>query len=99
MKSILFGATAMLLMSCEEKTDQVDMDADGIVASIDCDDNDPSLQAIGLDADCDGALTADDCDDADATLGARSEDQDCDGVRDKNHRYSRPSTIPSSKII
>ena len=79
MKSLALNGMLILLMSCGDKTDpDADMDADGIKAAIDCDDNDPSLQAIGLDADCDGILTDDDCDDNDATQPLL--DTDCDGV-------------------
>ncbi len=85
MRSLIVGGILLSLMGCGDKTEEepvvnVDMDADGINASIDCDDNDPSLQAIGLDADCDGFLTDEDCDDGDANSTGISEDADCDGT-------------------
>jgi cysteine-rich repeat protein len=57
----------------------VDMDGDGIIAELDCDDDDPASTTRAEDTDCDGHLTPDDCDDDNAESTAVSEDADCDG--------------------
>ena len=53
----------------------VDADDDGVLAGVDCDNEDAALGAIAADADCDGALTADDCNDEDEEVLAA----DCSG--------------------
>ena len=58
----------------------VDADQDGVVAELDCDDNDPALGAVSEDEDCDGLLKPEDCDDTDPASTAVSEDDDCDGT-------------------
>lgn len=58
----------------------LDADQDGVVAELDCDDNDPSLGAVSEDEDCDGLRKSEDCDDSDSASTAVSEDGDCDGT-------------------
>ena len=60
-----------------------DVDCDGVVANVDCNDTDPSSVE---DNDCDGVLSTDfggdDCDDSfetGADYGSQAEDNDCDG--------------------
>ena len=60
--------------------ESVDIDGDGFVDALDCDDGDASLGAIYNDMDCDGVLTDEDCDDEALELGAIAADADCDGV-------------------
>ena len=86
----------LLLVACA-----VDADQDGVLAELDCDDEDPALGDIGADFDCDGYLTGEDCDDTnpDVNLGMAEVygdgiDNDCDGVVD----LSEPSCISSVTI-
>ena len=64
---------------CNDETEDIDVDEDGVRASEDCDDNDPNSTIIDQDADCDGVLTADDCDDNDPNSTTIAQDADCDG--------------------
>ena len=59
-----------------------DADCDGVLVSIDCDDNDPGNTNTNVnDADCDGVPTNEDCDDNDPTnTNSNVNDADCDGV-------------------
>ena len=70
------GAADSSRDGCHASPPPDDMDCDGVPASEDCDDSDPTVPAT--DADCDGVKWPDDCDDNDPTLPAN--DADCDGV-------------------
>lgn len=81
----------------------VDHDGDGISASDDCDDTDPSMP--NNDADCDGFLTANDCDDTDSTINPDAQDdyvdgidQNCDGV-DGNDGGGQQTNCPGGEIL
>lgn len=86
MKKLLFLFCVCLVLGCNldtpEETDnaEIDKDDDGVVAELDCDDDDASLLAIAEDADCDGVLTAVDCDDDDKDTLSNENDMDCDGI-------------------
>ena len=84
-----------LMLACGDKAEEsveeeiIDVDSDGVEASLDCDDNDTQLGALADDADCDGALTVDDCDDNDASVYPGADDawydgidSNCDGLAD-----------------
>ena len=76
MRSSLFlTALSLSLFACSDPLKQ-DLDADGVTAADDCDDNDATLGAIADDSDCDGILLADDCDDADENSTIVAEDGD-----------------------
>jgi len=79
-RRLLAGMCTIALLACADKgSSETDADGDGVPASEDCDDNDPSLGARDNDNDCDGVVFADDCDDVDPFSPDRSEDADCDG--------------------
>ena len=61
-------------------TGSVDADQDGLIASQDCDDQNPDDVALAGDCDQDGILEEDDCDDYDAQSTTRVQDGDCDSV-------------------
>ena len=60
------------LMACGEKTTTdnslLDEDNDGVVASCDCNDSDPSLLEMKNDSDCDGFINEEDCGPDDASI-------------------------------
>jgi hypothetical protein len=69
-----------------EANENCDYDADGVFASLDCDDADATLFEESADADCDGSLSVDDCDDLDDSIYPEAGDvfgdyidSDCDG--------------------
>ena len=72
------GLVLTTLAGCDPA--KADVDADGVVAAIDCDDTNAELGDVANDSDCDGAITSEDCDDNNASLGASDLDQDCDGA-------------------
>jgi hypothetical protein len=82
-------STILLLFGCGEVI--VDADGDGTPSTIDCDDNDASLNDLYLDGDgystCDG-----DCDDGDAGLESGDSDGDgystCDGDCDDGDAFT-----------
>ena len=73
--SLLIGITA-----CTGESSDVDVDQDGVLADVDCDDFNNTLGDMSEDADCDGTLTADDCDDSDPESTLIAADGDCDGT-------------------
>ena len=76
----------LALVACGEKTvdetdeEIIDVDGDGVEASLDCDDSSSDLGAIEADTDCDGFLNDDDCGPEDADINPDAEDEWYDGV-------------------
>ena len=68
------------LDALEDEAAIQDADEDGVAASQDCDDDDPSVGSQANDGDCDGIVSGLDCDDSDPALGSEASDGDCDGV-------------------
>ncbi len=58
----------------------LDLDADGILSFLDCNDEDPTALSRLNDNDCDGILASNDCDDNDTNSYTKSTDADCDNV-------------------
>ena len=74
----------------------LDVDGDGVMAWVDCDDTNASILSMENDGDCDGVLTPDDCDDSDSSSTIVAEDEDCDGTLTAD---DCDDTDPSSNIL
>ena len=65
---------------CTSISGLLDVDEDGVLSLLDCDDEDPTALSRLNDNDCDGILASNDCDDNDTTSYTKSMDADCDNV-------------------